>query len=46
MSKTSNKQRYIQLKEWMSTFRKINTKGKKKGKKVSRSDYYKSKGVK
>ena len=42
MSKTSNKQRYIQLKEWMSTFRKINTKGKK----VSRSDYYKSKGVK
>ena len=41
MSKVSSKQRYIQLKEWLST-RGVNTSGTtKQKKKFSKADYYK-----
>ena len=45
MSKTSAKQRYTQLKEWLSTlkFRTVKT---QKPKRESRLGYYSAKGVK
>lgn len=44
MSTTSPKKKYIQLKDWLSTFKK-STPTNQKYKKESRSDYYKSKGA-
>ena len=42
MSKTSVKQRYIQLKEWLPT---LEAKTSKKTNNVSRLDHYKKNGV-
>lgn len=44
MSKSSPKQRYEQLMEWIET-RGINKKRRKRSKKQSRLDYYKQKGI-
>ena len=46
MSKTSPKQRYTQLMEWLPTFKKSKSTSKQpiKAKKESRLNYYKSKG--
>ena len=49
MSKTSARQRYIQLMEWLPTFKKSKSTSPKqssKAKKESRLNYYKSKGYK
>lgn len=43
MSKVSSKQRYVQLMEWLPTFRR-NTPKTNKPKKQSRLDYYAQKG--
>jgi len=43
MSKTSAKQRYIQLTEWLPTFRR-NTPKTNKPKRESKLEYYKRKG--
>tara|TARA_R110000803_G_scaffold87508_1_gene154263 strand:+ start:372 stop:506 length:135 start_codon:yes stop_codon:yes gene_type:complete len=44
MSTTSPKKKYTQLKDWLSTFKKV-APSNQKIKKESRSDYYKSKGA-
>lgn len=41
MSKTSAKQRYTQLKEWLSTRGTNNSNGKKSQRRFSKSDHYK-----
>ncbi len=45
MSKTSNKQRYVQLMEWMATFKKGTKTDKRKGKRFSKANHYKAKGA-
>ena len=45
MSKISSKQRYVQLKEWLETY-KSSPKSNKKITNKSRLNYYKTKGVK
>jgi hypothetical protein len=44
MSKISSKQRYIQLTDWLTTFKKSTPKTNKV-KKQSRMDYYKKQGA-
>ena len=47
MSKTSPKQRYIQLKEWLAVFKQgtnTNT-NKRKDRRFSKADHYKAKGA-
>jgi hypothetical protein len=44
MSKISSKQRYIQLTDWLATFKKSTPKTNKV-KKQSRMDYYKKQGA-
>lgn len=44
MSKTSAKNRYEQLMEWLPTLKKTST--KKRSAKFSKANHYKSKGVK
>ena len=45
MSKVSPKQRYIQLQEWLPTFKNNSNTNKRKGKKFSKADHYKAKGA-
>ena len=46
MSKTSPKQRYIQLKEWLAVLKGVTTANKVNTRKFSKADYYKSRGAK
>lgn len=46
MSKTSPKQRYIQLKEWLAVFKQDSPSKPNKKKRFSKADHYKQKRVK
>lgn len=43
MSKTSPKQRYTQLMEWLAVFKKGTNTNNKKGRRFSKADHYKAK---
>lgn len=45
MSKSSPKQRYLQLQEWLAVFKKGTNTNKRRKKRFSKSDHYKSRGV-
>jgi hypothetical protein len=45
MSKTSPKQRYIQLQEWLAVFKKTTDTNKRTGRRFSKADHYRAKGA-